>query len=89
VAPAVVAQAQLQVLPPLRMVELVGGPGDPPPEHCAAGVNLKALSSYLGHASITITLDRYGHLMPGSQDEAVGLVDSYLERAAERAGAPN
>jgi len=55
----------------------------------AAGVNLKALSTYLGHASITITLDRYGHLMPGSQDEAVGLVDSYLERAAERAGAPN
>jgi integrase len=46
----------------------------------AAGVNLKALSSYLGHASITITLDRYGHLMPGSQNEAVGLVDSYLER---------
>ena len=46
----------------------------------AAGVNVKALSSYLGHASITITLDRYGHLMPGSQDEAVGLVDGYLER---------
>jgi integrase len=46
----------------------------------AAGVNLKALSSYLGHASITITLDRYGHLMPGNEDEAVGLVDSYLER---------
>jgi integrase len=30
----------------------------------AAGVNAKALSSYLGHSSITITLDRYGHLMP-------------------------
>jgi Phage integrase family len=28
----------------------------------AAGVNAKALASYLGHASITITLDRYGHL---------------------------
>lgn len=47
-----------------------------------AGVNLKALSSYLGHASITITLDRYGHLMPGNEDEAVGLVDAYLDRAA-------
>jgi integrase len=46
----------------------------------AAGVNVKALSSYLGHASITITLDRYGHLMPGNEDEAVGLVDSYLDR---------
>jgi integrase len=46
-----------------------------------AGVNLKALSSYLGHASITITLDRYGHLMPGNEDEAVDLVDAYLLRA--------
>jgi integrase len=47
----------------------------------AAGVNAKALSSYLGHSSITITLDRYGHLMPGSEDEAVALVDDYLERS--------
>jgi integrase len=47
----------------------------------AAGVNVKALSSYLGHASITITMDRYGHLMPGNEDEAVELVDRYLERA--------
>jgi integrase len=47
----------------------------------AAGVNAKALSSYLGHSSITITLDRYGHLMPGSEDEAVALVDAYLERS--------
>jgi integrase len=47
----------------------------------AAGVNAKALSTYLGHASIQITLDRYGHLMPGNEDEAVALVDAYLERA--------
>ena len=33
----------------------------------AAGVNAKALSTYMGHASIAITLDRYGHLMPGNQ----------------------
>jgi integrase len=43
-------------------------------------VNAKALATYLGHASIQITLDRYGHLMPGSEDEAVDLVDAYLER---------
>jgi integrase len=47
----------------------------------AAGVNAKALSTHLGHASIQITLDRYGHLMPGSEDEAVALVDTYLARA--------
>jgi integrase len=38
----------------------------------AAGVNAKALSTYMGHANISITLDRYGHLMPGNEDEAAG-----------------
>ena len=46
----------------------------------AAGVNAKALSSYLGHANISITFDRYGHLMPGSEAEARALLDAYLER---------
>jgi integrase len=48
----------------------------------AAGVNAKALSTYMGHSSITVTLDRYGHLMPGNEDEAAGLLDAYLERTA-------
>jgi integrase len=47
-----------------------------------AGVNAKALSVYMGHSSITITLDRYGHLMPGNETEAAGLLDAYLERAS-------
>ena len=47
----------------------------------AAGVTAKALSTYLGHSSTQITLDRYGHLMPGNEDEAVALVDAYLRRA--------
>jgi integrase len=45
----------------------------------AAGVNAKALSTFLGHGSVTITFDRYGHLFPGSEKEAAGLLDSYLE----------
>jgi integrase len=48
----------------------------------AAGVNAKALSTFMGHASITITLDLYGHLFPGSEAEAAGLLDEYLRRAA-------
>jgi integrase len=48
----------------------------------AAGVNAKAITAYLGHASIQTTFDLYGHLMPGNEDEAVALVDAYLERAA-------
>lgn len=48
----------------------------------AAGVNPKALSTYLGHSSIAITLDRYGHLMPGSEADAAARLDAYL--ASER-----
>jgi integrase len=47
----------------------------------AAGVNAKAITAYLGHASIQTTFDLYGHLMPGNEDEAIALVDAYLERA--------
>ena len=47
----------------------------------AAAVNAKALSTYMGHTSITITLDRYGHLMPGNEGEAAELLDRYLEKA--------
>lgn len=48
----------------------------------------------MGHANISITLDRYGHLMPGSEAEGARLLDAYLsaqrkrdEEAARAAGA--
>jgi integrase len=49
----------------------------------AAGVNAKALSTYMGHSSITVTLDRYGHLMPGNEREAAGMLATYLRRELE------
>ena len=51
----------------------------------AASVNAKALQSFMGHSSITTTMDTYGHLMPGSEDEAAGLLDAYLTTQRERA----
>lgn len=51
----------------------------------AAGVNAKALSVYMGHANIKITLDTYGHLMPGNEDEAAGMLDAYLTAATAAA----
>jgi Phage integrase family len=51
----------------------------------AAGVNAKALQTFLGHNSITTTLDIYGHLMPGGEDEAAGLIDDYMSAERERA----
>ena len=46
----------------------------------ASGANAKALSKIMGHASISVTFDVYGHLMPGGEDEVRERVDSYLDR---------
>ena len=51
----------------------------------AAGVNAKALSTFMGHHSINITLDLYGHLMPGSEAEAAALLNDYLGAERRRA----
>ena len=50
----------------------------------AARVNAKALSTYMGHSTISMTLDRYGHLMPGNEDEAAAMLGAYLERDSRR-----
>lgn len=48
--------------------------------HC----NLKFLQSQLGHSSITVTIDRYGHLMPEKHNDTVDLVGEMVlgERTA-------
>lgn len=46
--------------------------------HIDAGTPAKVLSELLGHSSIAITLDRYGHLYPGT---AAAWVDVLGERA--------
>jgi integrase len=51
----------------------------------AAGVNAKSLQTYMGHSSVTVTYDRYGHLMPGNEEEATRLLDAYLEQSDIRA----
>jgi integrase len=48
----------------------------------AAGINPKALSTYMGHSTITTTLDRYGHLLPGAEHQTATLLDTYLQQAA-------
>ena len=45
-------------------------------------MNLKAVSIFLGHSGIQVTLDVYGHLLPGSEEEAAGLLDA-LPRPGE------
>jgi len=46
-----------------------------------AGVNGKTLSEYMGHASISITLDIYAKLIEGHGKANADLLDAYLERA--------
>jgi integrase len=39
------------------------------------GANINTVSKMLGHSSVKVTLDVYGHLMPGMQSEALGHLD--------------
>ncbi len=50
----------------------------------AAGVNAKALSVIMGHSTIAMTFDTYGHLMPGGLDEAATAANAYLAQIAKR-----
>ncbi len=51
--------------------------------HCAhligADVNVKTISRRLGHASVSFTLDRYGHLMPEADGEAAAAVAALVD----------
>ena len=42
------------------------------------GVNVKVVSEMLGHASITITLNTYSHVLPDMQDTATEAMESTL-----------
>lgn len=54
----------------------------------AAGVNAKTLSVYMGHSSIVMTIDRYGHLFPGNEKDSAAKLDQYLgsQVQVERSG---
>ena len=53
----------------------------------ANGAHAKAIQARMGHSSVTITLDRYGHLLPSLDEQiADGLDRMYQEAISERAG---
>jgi integrase len=47
----------------------------------AAGADVKVLQHMLGHASAALTLDRYGHLLPGQAESVTDRLDE-MARAA-------
>jgi len=46
----------------------------------SAGVPMLAVSRRLGHASIMVTMDRYGHLLPEVDDSIVSALDETLDK---------
>ncbi|HXM18371.1 MAG TPA: site-specific integrase [Candidatus Tumulicola sp.] len=48
----------------------------------AKGVNIKVVSAILGHKDVVITLDRYGHILPSMQRQAVDAMDSLFSKLA-------
>ena len=46
-----------------------------------AGLNIRMISEMMGHASVALTWDRYGHLIPGSRPQAMKRLDDCLESA--------
>ncbi|MGD0018482.1 MAG: site-specific integrase [Candidatus Limnocylindrales bacterium] len=48
----------------------------------AAHVHAKVVSERLGHASVTITLDTYSHVLPGLQEDAADRLAAAISRPA-------
>jgi site-specific recombinase XerC len=47
----------------------------------AAGANPKEVAARAGHASVSFTLDRYGHLLPGSEQRLNDALDDLADEA--------
>jgi integrase len=50
-----------------------------------ANISIDKVSKFIGHSSITVTIDRYGHLLPGGEEEAAALLDEYHARRRQEA----
>lgn len=51
----------------------------------AAGADIKVLQRMLGHSSAALTLDRYGHLMPGQAEAVAARLDQLARDARSSA----
>ena len=51
------------------------------------GAHPKLIQEWLGHKSITVTMDVYGHLFPSLSDSMADRLDQVFQRAGEEADA--
>ena len=47
--------------------------------HCELYEHPKVVQEMLGHASITLTMDTYSHVLPGMQEESAARLNELLE----------
>jgi len=50
----------------------------------AAGIHPKIVQERLGHSNVGITIDKYSHVLPGMQEDAVAKVDAALQAAMNK-----
>ena len=48
----------------------------------AAGASPNEIASRAGHTSVSVVLDRYGHLLPGSEDKVNDALDALVRASA-------
>jgi integrase len=49
-----------------------------------SGVSPKVISERLGHSKVSFTLDQYGHLLPGMQEEAALKIEVAMKAARDK-----
>jgi hypothetical protein len=54
----------------------------------AAGADPKLIAERAGHASVSVALDRYGHLYPDASDRLNDVLEALGRAAAESRGRP-
>jgi integrase len=48
----------------------------------AAGANAKQIATWAGHTSVSVVLDRYGHLFEGYEEHVLACLDAFVESAS-------
>jgi integrase len=54
----------------------------------AAGAGPKEIATWAGHTSVATVLDRYGHLLPGHEDETMRALTEMIDVATPTPGRP-
>ena len=54
----------------------------------AQGAHAKAIQQHLGHASVKLTMDRYGHLLPAAFEDLADQLDAVFQQAAAASARP-